>query len=212
MITAIILTWKRHQNIDANLRTLLEEKEITEIIVFDNSGNFKTDLPVTVINSNHNFGANIRYSLASSAKNDLIFMMDDDIKIKKGLIADLLKYSNNNTACGICGKIFNGNSYKTGEIVKSEELEDYPKEVNHIIAYTLLMPKWMFLNHDYNKFSWICGELNLFGELKEINKVIVPTDKFTNLHEQVDQYALSLQSGASEEYERVFIQYYLCKS
>ena len=209
-ITSILLNWKRAHNIESNLKTILSEPECGEVILWDNSGIFKTDYPITVINSQKNLGANIRYSLASMASYDNIFMMDDDIKIKPGLFSDLLKYSDDNTALGICGKIFNKGdySYKEGEIIKSEELDEYPKAVNHIVAYCMLMKKWMFLNHDYSKFSWTCGEIDLFGRLPRVNKLIIPTDKFENLHDMTDENALSLKPGADEEYERTFKKYY----
>lgn len=86
-------------------------KQADEILVFDNSGKFKTDLDVTVISSTRNFGPQGKYPLGLYARNNIVMFADDDIMPKPGLVEDYLKYYKHKYAIGILGRVFDGKSY-----------------------------------------------------------------------------------------------------
>lgn len=205
-VSVILTCWRRHHNLERIIPVFLSEPEVDEIIVWDNSGTFKTELPVTVISSNKNFGANVRFALASIAKNDAVLFCDDDILPKAGILADLLQHYNNNTCLGIYGRNFAG-SYKEGEHVYAEKISE-PREVQHIVGYLLLMPRWALLDQCYAKYPWYCGEVELFGRMKWVKKIIPPTDKFENLLEMQDEHALCLNPDAPAEYEAVWQRWF----
>lgn len=208
MVTVIMTCWKRFRNVDEIIDVFLNEPEVDEIIVWDNSGEWLTDKPVTTITSSTNYGANVRFAVATIAKNDAILYCDDDIMPHAGIVSDLLSAYNDSTAVGIYGRTFDG-SYKDGGHIYAEEIER-PVGVEHIVGYMMLLPRWTLLGHDYSRFPWFCGEVELFGRLlnNSLSKVIVPTCKFTNLDEMEDEHALSLHSDAPAQYEETWSRYF----
>ena len=67
-VTAVLITWKRQQNIPKIVENILQYQFIDEILIRDNS---KGD----------NLKTWARYELAKQAKNDIIYTQDDDCVI-----------------------------------------------------------------------------------------------------------------------------------
>ena len=111
-VTVCTIFWKRVNNYNKVLQSWLNQDEVNEILIWDNSGSFKTNLPgVIVISSSKNLNSRWRTLLAHIAKNDLIILAGDDFIAHKGLVTDLLKYYDKNKIIGIMGRNFS-NSIK----------------------------------------------------------------------------------------------------
>lgn len=90
-ITAVVLNWKRSDNVRKIIRYLIKEPFITEVIIWNN---FPKDFnpgfeheKIKVINSKENLRDKAKYLAAAEAKNDYIFYQDDDWSVKHYLKA-----------------------------------------------------------------------------------------------------------------------------
>jgi len=110
MITIILVCYKRFIYLDDILNAWLEQ--VDEVIVIDNSGTFKTDLPILVININKNLGPQVKYPFSFLAKNKWVIYADDDIMPLPGLARDLFKHKKKGII-GVIGRVFDGNGYYT---------------------------------------------------------------------------------------------------
>src|SRR5690606_14120027 len=117
-----LLSWKRFTIFEDIIKFWLVQPEVDEVIVFDNSGKFKTELPVIVINSHKNFGAGVRMNIASLAKNDKIIYCDDDTMPKQGILEDFGKYIDEFGFVGTCGKIYNNYDYFDNKAVWGKDV------------------------------------------------------------------------------------------
>lgn len=87
-ISLMMPVWKRFKYIDTILKSWIPQ--VDEILVWDNSGGFKTSLPVSVVNSQKNFGSHIKFKSAQLLDNDMVIISDDDIIPGKDLVHDLV--------------------------------------------------------------------------------------------------------------------------
>ncbi len=108
MITVILPCWKRFQHFENILQYWLKQDKITQVIVLDNSGKFKTDLPILLFNISRNLSAAVRFVGAQFAKNDIIIFCDDDANHEEGVVEDFLKYYDENKILGIVGHKYVG--------------------------------------------------------------------------------------------------------
>ena len=111
MITVILTCYKRFENFESVIKGWLFQPEVDEIIILDNSGVFKTQLPVIVVSVNKNLGPQAKYALALWAKNEDIILADDDILVEEGIVKDFLKHGSPNRILGILGRNFTGEGY-----------------------------------------------------------------------------------------------------
>src|SRR5512139_162923 len=90
-ITALLLSYKRQQNLREILQSLQATKLVSEVIVWNNNPDLrlKGGAAVKVINSTHNFKAYARYAAAFLAANDLILFQDDDLVLRPDDVAAL---------------------------------------------------------------------------------------------------------------------------
>lgn len=79
MISACLLRWKRHENIEIIIKSLLECKIINEIIVWNNDEDNYKNNECKVINSKNNEICYGRYLSSKEAVNDIIYTQDDDV-------------------------------------------------------------------------------------------------------------------------------------
>lgn len=206
-VSVILTSWKRFINLENIIKVWLEEPQVDEIILWDNSGNFKTELPIITINSNCNFGASARYALASLAKNDIIIFCDDDILPQQNITSDFLKYFKENKILGITGRLFKG-SYHNNEVINANGIENEIK-VNFLIGYLTMIHKKHLLGFDYSKFPWHCCELYLEGLLKDkIDLFVIPTVNYKELPESQDENALCKQPIAGKEKEEIWSKFF----
>lgn len=94
MLTAIILNWKRPENIPKILLALRQCDLVDEIIIWNNNPEIKLALgeDVCVINSSRDLGLFTRFSAALLAKNDGILFQDDDVVLDGNKIRQLYKH------------------------------------------------------------------------------------------------------------------------
>ena len=124
MITVISTCHQRFERYELVLQAWLSAPEVDEVIVVDNSGSFKTDLPVTVMSMSKNMGVQARYPIALFAKNDKVIFADDDILVKPEIVKDFLKHYQPDRAVGMIGRIFDGTSYYTSTGIRGENTDE----------------------------------------------------------------------------------------
>jgi Glycosyl transferase family 64 domain len=90
LFTAILLSWRRRQNLPMIVRTLRSIPQVAEILVWNNSPEPLHLEGASVVQAPQNFGCLPRYSLVPLAKHDNIFFQDDDLLIEAGHFAMLL--------------------------------------------------------------------------------------------------------------------------
>ena len=206
-VSVILTSWKRFKNLENIIKFWLSEPEVDEILLWDNSGAFKTILPITVINANRNFGSSARYALGALAKNDAIIFCDDDVSTQQGITADLLKYFKEDKILGVTGRFFKG-SYRNSQVIEAEDIAKELK-VDFLIGYLMMIHKKHLLGFDYSTFPWYCCELNLEGLLKDKTSLyVVPTKKYQRFPESDDKNALYLQPRAAEEKEKIWSKFF----
>jgi len=206
MITAIIPAWKRFTNLERVIQSWLDQEEIDEVIVFDNSGKFKLDLPnVLVINASRNLKPEAKLVAAQFAKNDILLFSDDDVIAKEGLIKDLLKGYDENTMVGIMGKNFiDSDDYYDAKGYRGHNIGK-PLKVDYLCGLVMLVHrKHTFV--DVRK----CPSRHLDDwwwqrEIGNIELYVMPTDKYKLLPEQTDENALH----RTPELKKIRQEYYM---
>lgn len=206
MITAVILCYRRFENLERVIQSWLDQEEVTEVIVCDNSATqWKTDLPVVVLNSNKNYGTYLRYAAPLLAENELIVWGDDDIIMHPGLVADLLKVWDIGRLVGIWGRKLAGSAqYYESNGIQGKQLSE-PVQVDYLCGLCILghrrnffdvdmmadMPKYYYDGKPFLAMGdwWWEHELEKYG----VTCWIAPTDKYTNLPEQTDDLAYHRQ-------------------
>lgn len=93
MITAIVLNWKRPENMARILDALRQASLVSEIIVWNNNReiHFVAGDDVCVVNSSRDLGLFTRFTAASLAKNEGILFQDDDVVLKTEMIETLYR-------------------------------------------------------------------------------------------------------------------------
>lgn len=206
MITAVILCHRRFENLELVLQSWLDQDEVTEVVVCDNSGTqWKTDLPVIVLNSNKNYGTYFRYAAPLLAKNELICWGDDDIVMEKGLTKDLLDIWKPLRLVGIMGKLFTGPKYYESTGIRGKKI-DVPTKVDYLCGNCILGARHNFLQvdmmTDMPKYFWEGEQFLAMGDwwweyrlehLLGMTFWVPPTKKYTELPEQWDEKAYHKQ-------------------
>jgi len=188
------------------LQTWINEPEVNEIFVWDNSGKFKSDLPIVVFNSQKNINPSVRYAIASMCKNDTIIHCDDDVLPLTGITFDLLTYFDKESFLSVEGIDFIGNSYFDQKRVSSFDL-DAPKTVEMVIGYLTMINKKHLLKWDYSKFSKYQLEMELQIRLPKIKRVVVPTKNYRELGCGKDEFALHLQEEGRAIKEEMYCRF-----
>jgi len=202
MITVIPLCYKRFDNFERVIQSWLDQDEVDEVIVCDNSGTFKTDLPVIVLNSNKNYGTYFRYVAPLLAKNKLIIWGDDDLVAKADLAGDLLGSWTDKSLVGIMGKKFTGATYYDATGYRGENLKE-DTDVDYLCGLCILGHKKNFVGFDpmsiptrffSGKQIFVMGDwwwehwLKVCGKVEKMT--VVATDKYELLKEATDDTAL----------------------
>ncbi len=206
MITVILVSWKRFDRLHDILQSWLSEPLVSEIILWDNSGSFKTNLPVKVINSQFNFNPSVRYMLGSIATNDILVHCDDDVLPKHGVIADFLTHFQPQDFLGVEGINFVGSSYFHQKRIKAQEINQ-PVKVDLVVGFLTMIHKNNLLNMNYYNFSKYQLEMNLQC-LVPMNKMVIPSINFQELPCSKDTNALHLMEVGHSDKEQMYQQYF----
>ncbi len=105
-VSVILVAYNKFEHFEEIISAWLKQPEVDDITILDNSGKFKTKLPVLVVNVSENLGVQGKWSLAFWAKHDCILFFDDDIMPQPGLVADFLKYWDKDKVLSVLGRVF----------------------------------------------------------------------------------------------------------
>jgi hypothetical protein len=206
MITVTTVCWKRFKHFDQILKTWLAEPEVDEVIVWDNSGKFKTDiLGVLVIGLSRNVNSKWRLLSTHLAKNDDIIITDDDIMPKPGICKDLLRYYNEENMVGIMGKKFTGDTYYASAGIRANGI-NRAMRVDYL-CMNLLMIHRAWCRIDIREIPsslmvdwWWQHEI-------DIPMYVVPTDKWEMLPEGEYEFSQHLDPRMKPMREKYFKQW-----
>jgi len=181
-VSVAICVWKRFTNFDRILKAWLDEKEVDEVVIWDNSGSYKTDLPgVIVVSASTNTNSKCRFLAAQLCKNDLIVIADDDFTPHPGITKDLLKHYQEERIVGIMGKQYTGETYYESTVVMSCDIQEITR-VNYLCSNLLLTHRKHCIGLDIQKIpSSIIDDMWWEHEL-EVDGVtcwVIPTNKWT---------------------------------
>lgn len=191
-ITVILLCWKRFEHFEDIIKFWLRQPKVDEIIVCDNSGKFKTDLPVLLFNISRNIGLTIRYLITQVAKNDVIIFCDDDANHQDGIIEDFFKYYNENKILGVMGLQYT-TFYKTSTKIAGSVISK-PTKVDYTPANTCMTHRKNCLVDISKCPHLLADDIWWQEEAKKINEKlsiwVVPTKKYSWYPESGDKYAI----------------------
>ena len=213
MVTTIIPCWKRLNNLEKVITGWLNQDEVTEVIVFDNSGKFKTDIPnVVVLSSSENYGPQAKLVAAQFAKNDIVLFSDDDVLAQSGLVKDLLNHYNEDGMVGIMGKVFTGDTYYTATGYRGANISN-PVQVDYLCGLVMLMHR----KHTFVDIRecpsrhlddwWLQHEVGMANKVHEIGyspMIVAPTNKYKLMEENYDGNALHLMPELRKLREEYF--------
>lgn len=166
MYTVILLCWKRFERFEEILKFWLNQPKVNEVMVLDNSGTFKTDLPIILFNSNYNYGPGARIPIVQFAKNKTIIFCDDDVILQDGIIEDFEKHYAPDRYIGIMGKrLINPDHYRCSfyqgsKISKPVEVDYIPYNLCMVsrklcLAYDIKdCPDWHNLDDFWLSLKW----------------------------------------------------------
>jgi len=203
-ISLLIPVWKRFKNINEILKIWL--LQVDEIIIWDNSGTFKSNLPIKLINSNYNFGGQIKFKITNLFKNNLVLICDDDIIPGKNLVYDLEKWFiklGENCILSIFGRKFEkGNcekyrSYRSyspflGNVIKRPIKVDFIGRLYFGQRKNFLVDMTDTNDTRLDDLNWICA----LRKIKPLVKLfVIPTNEFQNTDEANDNNSTYHQKG-----------------
>ncbi len=112
-ISAVVLNWKRPDNVKAIVDNWQVSGVINEALVWNNSPQKFTHEWATVINSSRDVGLYSRFAAAALTKNDGILIQDDDVQLPIASLRTLLDHWNNDRGIihGVFGRRFNKDDY-----------------------------------------------------------------------------------------------------
>jgi len=193
-VSVIVVAYNKFENFEQVLAAWLAQPEVNDVIVLDNSGRFRTDLPVLVVSVSENLWVQGKFPLAFWAKNNCVMLFDDDILPLPGLVADFLKYWNGHRLLSLLGRTIGpGDSYyggggrpgshgrRAGRDVFGE-----PVKVDWVGAGACMVHRRhcaVNVREAPNGAEDLWWEAKLRGKLEFL---VIPTDRFRMLPEQED--------------------------
>jgi hypothetical protein len=137
IITAILLNWKRPENIVKTIKSIRDQSIPVKICLWNNNPDDKTNYDVDLqINSPNNFKCYPRWMMASLIETNYIFTLDDDLVLSDdNVIEDTLNlYKRINTddklILGYTGVILNQDKdYWTSEHLTEPKNEDIKVDI-----------------------------------------------------------------------------------
>jgi len=183
-ITVIIVCYKRFENLEKIIQAWLDQKEVNQVIVWDNSGSFKTKLTALVVSSSQNLGPTAKFSLSQLADNNVILYADDDVMPKDGFVKDLLPHLKPNRIVGVQGRIFDGTNYYNSSMHYGNKAEK-PIIVDYLCGFIMMANKGHSLGVNLKACpSWFLIEDWWWEHTVKAELVVVPTNKYELLAER----------------------------
>lgn len=205
-VTVILICYKRFKYLETIIKRWLLQTD--DVIVVDNSGSFKTRLPVTVFNMSKNLGPQAKYPFSFLAKYKWVLYVDDDIWPLNGLIKDLYIYRGSKKIISIIGRVFDGSSYYTSTGYRAENITK-PIRVDWIgggCTLTYYKLGSVFVNDcpcvGIDDWWWQ-------RQFKDVELWVVPTKNYAFTLEYKDENALHLKEEtrkAREKYYKLWIK------
>lgn len=211
MVTVIMVCWRRFDNLERIIQRWLDEPEVTEFILWDNSGQFETNLPVILINCSENMNPSVRYSIAAMAKENIIVNADDDLLPEPGVIHSLLAAYSPYAFVGVAGLRFHGtNSFFDYDYISGNDVQDV-EAVDCVSGPVTMTHKENLLGWNYSELNVYHLELHLQGLAKVQGRNLrayVPPVKYIELEESRDENALYLKPEAREAKDDIYRKYF----
>ena len=206
MVSVVLVCWKRLDRFEEIVKKWLQEEEVSEVIVWDNSGSFKTSLPVILINSQTNINPSIRYAIVSMCSNNIVIHCDDDVIPRQGITKDFLSHFDEESFLGVEGVFFNGDSYFDQKRIISTDLKSV-SHVDMVIGYLTMCHKNNFLSIDYSDFCKYQLEMDLQIKSPNLKRLVIPTNKYEVMDCSKDINALHLQEAGKKPKEDLYKKY-----
>ena len=206
-VTVCTIFWHRARRYTDVLQSWMNQEEVNQVLVWDNSGELKTDVEgVHVISSSENINSRWRTLLAHLAKNDLVILAGDDFIAHKGLVKDLLKHWDEDKLIGIMGKNFTGDTYYTATGLRSHST-DKPVEMDYICTNVCLIHRKHAIDIDLREIPSVFID-DWWWEQKLMKKGVtlwvVPTNKWSEIPEGKDSVSHHLDPRLKELRELYF--------
>lgn len=196
-ISVILICHKRFRIFEDIIRFWLSQPKVTEVLIMDNSGTFKTDLDATVFSVNKNLGPGARIPIVQYAKNEKIITCDDDLELTDGIIEDLEKHWNENTITGIMGKFWDNQNYLKCKHIMGSGLSK-PLEVDYVPYNLALFHRKWFTKYDLHQIPDHFYTDDLWLSLKwrqEGAKLLtIPSQNWKSSRENRDENAMHRRS------------------
>ncbi len=228
MVTVILVCWKRFQHFEGLLKFWLSQPKVNQVIVLDNSGTFKTNLPVLLLNVNRNLGGIARFAAAQFAKNDIIMFCDDDANHVGGIVEDYLKHFSEDKILGCIGLHYTGDTFKQCGKTNGAHIAE-PVRADYIPCNTAMTHRKHCIGVDIGTYPWgdsktVWGGEGLYNKVapvwiddywwrlavnKKFPKVerwVVPTKKIRWNPESKDKYAIHKNPRVFELLEIIYQQ------
>lgn len=205
-ISVVIVTYRRSTDLESILKAWLEQTD--DVWLCDCGLNFKTSLPIKIVQFDPDPGNKVRHAVALLTDGDYIIKADDDFIPKPGFINDLLRYRQNDTILGIHGRIFHGPSYYRNTMAISANKISSPVEVDFVGICT-------FAAREYLAFDLKGCETSiedLFWQMKcfpKVKKWVIPSKNYITLPTATDTECLFYNTKAREVREKFYKEFYL---
>ncbi len=187
-VTAILLSWKRPENITKTIKSIREQSIDIKICLWNNNPNDKKKYDVDIqIDSPNNFKCYPRWMMASLIETDYIFTLDDDLMLADDdVIKDILSlYENVNTndrlILGYTGVVLNHDK----DYWKSNHITE---PINVDIKVDIIKGRFMFMSKNLVKNITLeneetCEDIKIssYSDYKLIPSIL--KDRLINLDE-----------------------------
>ena len=177
-VSAILLSWRRVENLNRIVADLRRWKRVNEIIIWNNNSDRTLSYQdTTVINAPRNFGSLARYCVVPLAINDTIWFQDDDIFVNEAQFDTVFKayLTNTNRIYGCRGRNLTNGVYAMADafgecdIIVSQTMMFHRSLLHHLFQLLGHIP--ILRGGDDIAFSLSCPTQHMavdVGPLEEI--------------------------------------------
>ena len=192
--SVVVVTYRRLDTLDAILRAWLKQSD--DVWLADGSGKYKTDLPINLVQFTPDPGNRIRHAVALMTTGDYVIKADDDVVPMPGLADDLVTYcAELDSIVGIHGREFQTDEYYGGTACYSARQINIPVRVDFAGIITCSPRRW--LPFDLRECDSPIEDVYWqMGCWPDVDKYVIPTNKYTNLPTAEDSECLFYNAPA----------------